>query len=241
MAIDQWWWPLQPFQCEWWGFSRSPPPRLHAGDYADMCTADHTHFDVCDDKLIRMRTRVRSCNLIFVSLSIFHRLHGFVSYVWASQWISVCSPYTHGDQGVVAGWVPVVSLQLILEIAFITHSLSPLSHIQRVALHVTSSVSEIHQPYCEGFCSCTSLKWLQLFNSGTISSISCGQFEPTVRILTISIYLCFHACLFNQTGIRCMYIKCPLKIVENKYCGYIVESFSAFQWFIRGSQLFVTN
>lgn len=44
----------------------------------------------------------------------------------------------------VAGWVPVVSLQLILEIAFITHSLSPLSHIQRVALHVTSSVSEIH-------------------------------------------------------------------------------------------------
>lgn len=144
MAIDQWWWPLQLFQCEWWGFSRSPPPRLHAGDYADMCTADHTHFDACDDKLIRMRTRVRSCNLIFVSLSIFHRLHGFVSYVWASQWISVCSPYTHGDQGVVAGWVPVVSLQLILEIAFITHSLSPLSHIQRVALHVTSSVSEIH-------------------------------------------------------------------------------------------------
>lgn len=43
----------------------------------------------------------------------------------------------------VAGWVPVVSLQLILEIAFITHTLSPLSHIQRVALHVTSSVSEI--------------------------------------------------------------------------------------------------
>lgn len=223
--------------------SSSTAPRLHAGDYADMCTADHTHFDACDDKLIRMRTRVRSCNLIFVSLSIFHRLHGFVSYVWASQWISACSPYTHGDQGVVAGWVPVVSLQLILEIAFITHSLSPLSHIQRVLCMLP--------PLSLRFIIFPSLWWRILFLY-LFKMTTAFQFWHHIiyfvwpvwancEILTISIHLCFHACLFNQTGIRCMYIKCPLKIVENKYCGYIVESFSAFQWFIRGSQLFVTN
>lgn len=77
----------------------STAPRLHAGDYAEMCTADHTHFEACDDKLIRMRIRVRSCNLIFVSLSIFHRLHGFVSYYHMCELHSgsLCVLLTHTE------------------------------------------------------------------------------------------------------------------------------------------------